>query len=230
MDPLNDGRSSLELISHMGSDLDIVNDARASFGKVSETLTDRDCQLISYLIQHNHTSPLRGVVFKFRVKAPLFVCRQWWKHTIASSHLDEQVGWNEQSFRYVEVADEQDYYCPTEFRLQSTSNRQATEGVLNRLATKKAKEIYYDLCHRSFDSYRKLLELGVGREQARAVLVPAVYTTFVWTVSLQAVLNFIGLRLGKGAQSEITAYAAALRDLIAPIVPITIQNWEKYHG
>lgn len=66
----------------------------------------------------------------------------------------------------------------------------------------------------------------MGREQARGVLIPAVYTSWVWTVSLQALLNFIGLRMGAGAQSEIGAYAQAILELIEPIVPQAIAAWK----
>ena len=76
-EPLNDGKSRIELIDSMGNDLSIVNDARASFEKTSQKLNDKDIKLIRYLIKHQHTSPFRGVVFKFKIKAPLYVCRQW---------------------------------------------------------------------------------------------------------------------------------------------------------
>ncbi|MEP0915462.1 FAD-dependent thymidylate synthase [Leptolyngbya sp. DQ-M1] len=227
IDPLNDGKSRIALLSHMGSDLDIVNDARASFDKVSIDLDDKDIKLIRYLIQHHHTSPFRGVVFKFKVKAPLFVARQWWKHVIASSHNDEQVGWNEKSFRYVAIEDSEDFYIPASFRQQSKSNRQATFGEIPEAQNQKALEIYRAQCEASYKAYKDLLELGVGREQARGVLVPSVYTSWVWTVSLQAVLHFIGLRKGEGAQQEIHFYADAISQLIQPIVPQTIGAWEE---
>lgn len=76
-DPLKDSKSKIELIDYMGNDLSIVNDARASFEKTSDNLDDRDVKLINYLIKHEHTSPFRGVTFKFKVKAPLYICRQW---------------------------------------------------------------------------------------------------------------------------------------------------------
>ncbi len=76
-DPLNDGKSRIELVDSMGTDLSIVNDARASFAKTSDELKEKDIKLINYLIKHEHTSPFRGVVFKFKVKAPLYICRQW---------------------------------------------------------------------------------------------------------------------------------------------------------
>ena len=74
------------------------------------------------------------------------------------------------------------------------------------------------------------MELGVGREQARGVLIPSVYTSWVWTVSLQALLHFINLRRGAGAQSEIGAFAQAIAELITPIVPVTMEAWFEHHS
>ena len=228
-DPLNDGKSRIELIDSMGNDLSIVNDARASFEKTSDNLSDKDTKLINYLIKHEHTSPFRGVTFKFKVKAPLYICRQWWKHVIASNHNEEQLGWNEKSFRYVAIDDSNEFYIPPNFRQQSKNNKQATFGSLDREINDKAISIYQQQCEASYQAYASLLELGVGREQARGVLVPSVYTSWVWTVSLQALLNFIGLRLGAGAQSEIGAYASAIVELIEPIVPVSMEAWSKHH-
>ena len=228
-DPLNDGKSRIELIDSMGGDLSIVNDARASFEKTSAELEKKDIKLINYLIEHQHTSPFRGVVFKFQIKAPLYICRQWWKHVIASNHNEEQLGWNEKSFRYVAIDDSNEFYIPPTFRQQSKNNKQATLGSLEPEANRHAIDLYKQQCENSYQAYSQLLELGVGREQARGVLVPSAYTSWVWTVSLQALLNFIGLRLGAGAQSEIGAYAQAIVELIEPIVPISMEAWSKYN-
>lgn len=224
MDPLGDGKSRIKLIDYMGGDLSVVNDARASFEKESNELTEKDVKLIRYLVRHEHTSPLRGTVFKFKVKAPLFVCRQWWKHVIASNHNDEQLGWNEKSFRYTEVEDSDEFYVPTSFRAQSTSNKQSTDGEI--VSQEYALQIYKRACNDSFIAYTDLLALGVGREQARGVLAPAVYTSWVWTASLQSTLHFINLRMGKGAQDEITRYAEAIYQLVLPIIPETINAFE----
>lgn len=227
IDPLNDGKSRIELIDSMGTDLSIVNDARASFDKTSDELTEKDVKLIHYLAKHNHTSPFRGVVFKFKVKAPLFCCRQWWKHAVSSAHTEEQLGWNEKSFRYVEADDSGDFYVPDTFRRQSKNNKQATEGEISSADNATALIIYNSTCQISYEAYQKLLGLGVGREQARGVLVPSVYTSWVWTASLQSVLHFIDLRKGEGAQTEIGAYAHAVADLIRPMVPVAMEAWEE---
>lgn len=229
-DPLGDGKSRIELVTSMGGDLDVVNDARASFEKASAELTEQDVKLIHYLVKHEHTSPFRGTAFKFKVKAPLFICRQWWKHVIASNHNDEQLGWNEKSFRYVAIEDSNEFYIPPVFRQQSQNNRQATEGTLTDEANQQARDLYAQQCQSSYSTYRALLDLGVGREQARGVLVPSVYTSWVWTASLQSVLHFIGLRRGAGAQTEIGAYAQAILELIRPSVPISIKAWETYNS
>lgn len=230
IDPLQDGKSKIELINSMGSDLSIVNDARASFDKSSLKLDEKDIKLINYLIKHEHTSPFRGVVFKFKVKAPLYICRQWWKHVIASNHNEEQLGWNEKSFRYVAIDDSNEFYIPPTFRQQSQNNKQATTGSLAPELNSQAIAIYQEQCAKSYQAYNQLLELGVGREQARGVLVPSVYTSWVWTVSLQALLNFVDLRLGAGAQSEIGAYAQAIVELVEPIVPVSMAAWSKHHS
>ena len=227
IDVLRDGKSRIELIDSMGGDLSVVNDARASFDRISDELTEKDIKLINYLIQHEHTSPLRGVTFKFRVKCPLWICRQWWKHIVASNHSDSQLGWNEKSFRYVEINDPNEFYIPQVFRQQSKSNRQATDEPLNELDNSVAIELFETQCKSSYSTYEYLLNIGVGREQARGVLVPAVYTNFVWTTSLQSALHFIALRKGKGAQAEIAAYAEAVETLIEPIVPQAIKAWEQ---
>lgn len=220
---LGDNIGYVELIDSMGSDLTIVNNARVSFANQKEELDTKDEKLIAYLIKHKHWSPFRGVVFQFRAKVPLFICRQWWKHHIASSYVDSQNQWNEISMRYVD-ASEFEFYIPSEFRKQSTNNKQCSDGELDVTADLKAKSIYKHSCKDAIACYKELIEIGVGREQARGVLPTSIYTEFIWTCSLQALINFIKLRQGKGAQDEISLYADALLGLAKPIVPITIKE------
>ena len=103
LDPLDDGKSLVMLVDSMGTDLSVVNDARQSFENRSEEWAAKDAKLIGYLAREGHTSPFRGVVFKFHVKCPLFVARQWWKHVIACTYVDDQLGWNEKSYRYLSL-------------------------------------------------------------------------------------------------------------------------------
>ncbi len=133
------------------------------------------------------------------------------------------------SLRYVDIADQAEFYIPETFRLQSKNNRQATQGSLEEDLNNKARLIFSKQCEDSYKAYKELLDLGVGREQARGVLVPAIYTSWVSTCSLQALLHFIDLRKGEGAQQEIVKYAEAIEQLIKPIVPVTMEAWNKFN-
>lgn len=218
IDPLGDGKSMVMLLDSMGNSLSIVNDARQSFDARSEEWTPRDEKLLHYLAREHHTSPFRGVVFKWHVKAPLFIARQWWKHTVASTYVDDQLGWNEKSFRYCS-AEDAEFYIPREFAKQSASNRQASDGPLPSNAQALALGQYTQALEACKQAYEGLLLTGVSKEQARAILPSALYTSFTWTCSLQALFHFISLRIGHGAQDEITAYARALYDLGRPVAP-----------
>jgi thymidylate synthase (FAD) len=178
LDPLGDGKSALCLLDSMGNSLSVVNDARQSFAAESTEWTDRDGKLLRYLAKHHHTSPFRGVVFKWSVKAPLFIARQWWKHTIASTFVDDQLGWNEKSFRYC-AADEAEFYIPTEFLQQSDNNRQASAGPLASKDQPLAFAQYAQAVEACKQAYAGLLLMGVSKEQARAVLPSALYTSFM---------------------------------------------------
>jgi thymidylate synthase (FAD) len=218
IDPLGDGKSQVVLIDSMGDSLSIVNDARQSFDARSDQWSDKDAKLLSYLVRNRHTSPFRGMVFKWQVKAPLFIARQWYKHTIASTYVDDQLGWNEQSFRYCSAEDAK-FYTPRQFAKQSTSNRQASDGLLEGNDEALAQRLYAQSLQGCIQAYEGLLLAGVSKEQARAILPSALYTQFVWTCSLQALFHFISLRIGKGAQGEIVAYAKALLELGRPVAP-----------
>src|SRR5579872_2062360 len=155
LDPLNDGISSVELVRISGSDLDIVNAARVSYGKVSSHVSDRDKKLISFLLEHNHTSPFEHNQFSFRIKAPIFVTRQWMRHRMNS--------YNEISYRYVKAALE--FYVPPKWRSQDLKNKQASIGSFdNPEFTQKLK----DAIAYSVQTYEYLLENGIGREIARS--------------------------------------------------------------
>jgi thymidylate synthase (FAD) len=218
LDPLGDGKSSLRLLDSMGNSLSVVNDARQSFAAESAEWTERDGKLLRYLAKHHHTSPFRGVVFKWSVKAPLFIARQWWKHTVASTFVDDQLGWNEKSFRYC-AADEAEFYIPLEFLQQSEDNRQASAGPLPSRSQALALVQYAQAVEACKQAYAGLLLIGASKEQARAILPSALYTSFVWTCSLQALFHFVSLRIGHGAQGEIVAYAKALLELGRPVAP-----------
>ena len=76
--------ANVELLGVFGSDVDVVNAARVSFNKRVDKVDGRDERLIAYLARHDHWSPFAHPQLRFRIKMPLFVAREWFRHTIGS--------------------------------------------------------------------------------------------------------------------------------------------------
>lgn len=209
----------IEFLGKFGDDLTIVNAARVSFGNEHKIWKKQDEKLLKYLWVNKHMSPFRHPTIRMKIHAPEVVMRQLYKHvvgieaTAASATKDH--GFNEISGRYVEV---KQYYRPEIFRAQSKDNKQASEGTVEN--NEQSKKIYNKALDTCIDSYEKLLDLGVAREQARMILPLAQYTTVIWTASLQAVLNVIELRDHKHSQYEIQEYARVMKQYIIENFPV----------
>ena len=73
----------------------------------------------------------------------------------------------------------------------------------------------------AFETYERLVELGVARELARSVMPVGAYTEFYWTVNARALMNFVSLRAAETAQREIRRYAEAVEVFLAERMPVT---------
>lgn len=199
-------------------DESIVKSARVSYNNVSKG-DERDAKLVKYLIQHDHGTPLESIVFKFYIKCPIFVHRHIVKHRISSM--------NEVSGRYTKMKSE-DWYIPDEFRKQCTRNHQSSEGKVELSSILIDK--YNEHCKQSYELYNELLENGVSREMARAVLPLSTYTSFYWTINLRSLMNFIKLRNHEDAQHETRQYAKAIKEIVEELCPISLEafssKWE----
>lgn len=225
----------VELIDSMGSDLSVVNSARVSFGKKKECFDESDEKLIKYLVSHKHMSPFRHVTFSFRCEdIPEFIARQFYKHQVGcgytgSEFRESATAWNEISQRYTEVP--LSFHRIEQFRKQHVSNKQASSDELIE-KNNEASELYDKIIEDSYNTYTKLLSLGVCREQARAVLPLAITTSFVWTTSLEAVAHFIKLRKHSSAQYEIVELAKEIETLARNVAPISVSLLvgDEYEG
>jgi len=218
----------IEVIDSLGDDLTVVNSARVSFGKRKEVYDKTDERLVRYLAKYKHFSPFRHLQVQFHVKAPEFVMRQWYKHVVGiettSNSSTKDHAWNEISGRYVPV---EDFYTPTIFRAQSEDNKQATEGAIED--QEEALRKWNDTMSHIKDGYQNLLDMGVGKEQARCILPLNQYTEVYWTASFQGIVNFIELRDEKTSQWEIQQYARVMKDLMIKVYPETIKIWSDLY-
>jgi thymidylate synthase (FAD) len=200
------------------ADSAVVQAARVSYGQGTRQVNE-DRGLVRYLARHRHTTPFEMVEFKFHCVMPIFIARQWIRHRTANV--------NEYSARYSVVKDR--FYRPTidNVRRQSLTNRQGGDEPID-LGTAQAFLDYLDASERAYDAYERQISAGVSRELARVALPVSVYTEWYWKCDLHNIFRFLSLRLDAHAQQEIRDYAAAMYELIRPVVPVSAEAFVDY--
>ena len=228
----------VEYIDHMGDDITVVNAARVSFSKESNfiidgdpdaewrfVLPDDDKKLLSYLARHNHWTPFSHPQATFRIKAPIFVARQLFKHKIGMTE-------NEVSRRYVD--EEPEFYCPDTWRQRAPNVKQGSsnEPVLGlyQYTTNDGIPVYVDLSqvYKNFldsavELYTEMIIGGVAPEQARMVLPQSMYTEWYWTGSLASFARICKQRLDSHAQAETREIAEKISEKMKTLFPY---SWE----
>jgi thymidylate synthase (FAD) len=208
---------SVELLDSMASDLDVVNAAKVSFAARKNEIDESCVGLINYLMKNKHATPFEHSVFKFHVKAPIFVTREWMRHRWSS--------FNEMSMRY-HKPDQIDYYVPS---IENIRKQVGKPGAytFEQIEDQKIIDEFYLTIQNAINmanwGYHSLVDIGVAKEIARCVLPVAQYTEFIWTVNARSLINFISLRNESNAQYEINQYAVAIEDVFAKKMPITYE-------
>ncbi|MCK4607010.1 MAG: FAD-dependent thymidylate synthase [candidate division Zixibacteria bacterium] len=210
----------VRLVDYMGSDAAIVQAARVSYGEGTKKVSE-DRALIRYLMRNRHTSPFEMVEFKFHVRLPIFVARQWIRHRTANV--------NEYSGRYsvmkgeFYIPDDQDIRRQSDVNKQGRSDKEVPEATRRRLVdylSRSQKEAY--------DRYNEFIEAGLARELARISLPLSLYTEWYWKIDLHNLLHFLRLRLDSHAQLEIRRYAEVMADIVRTVCPIAYEAFEDY--
>ena len=228
-------KGHVELMDHMGSDLTVCNAARVSFNKESEwgldfdaiarlkscpydkddvrVLKEKDEKLIRYLAKHNHWTPFAHPQITLRVKAPVSIRTQFFKHKQGFVE-------NEISRRYVSY--EPEFYNPV-WRSKPTDG--AKQGSEDFITEETRTNLYDAICRESYEKalhvYNTLIEQGIAPEQARFILPQGMYTEWYWTGSLAAYARFYKQRKDDHAQWEIREYANAIGQIIEPYFPVS---------
>lgn len=202
----------------------VADDARVSFHKRAAAFTDEEnAKLVGYLGREEHTSPFRGCIIQFEVKAPMFVRNQWYKYVIGSDHeglpyRDPFFQWNEVSRRY--VTREPEFYIPSEWRSAPKTRKQGSGEPVDVQTSVDTSYFLEEQVKDSLNAYNAVLEAGICAEQARLFLAGyAIYTSWRWTASLQAVCHFLAQRLADDAQMEIQQYAQAIHGIVRTLFP-----------
>ena len=210
---------NITYINHLGSDLTVVNAARVSFDAQSTELTDRDRRLIQYLADHGHWTPFAHAVLQYRVEAPIFVARQWFRHTVGIAR-------NEVSRRYVDYSPE--FWAPEQWRTRPGGSIKQGSGEAADDDTAGPVDRLYRMCVESAAAiYGDIIAGGIAPEQARAVLPQGTYTAWIETASLYAVARIYRQRADDHAQIEAQQLAGQLGAVAAERYPV---SWSALTG
>jgi len=207
----------VDLIDAMGGDLDIVNAARVSFSSYQSEMDERAEGLINFLMKNKHATPFEHVTYKFYVKCPIFVAREWFRHRWSS--------FNEMSMRYY-VPDELEFYIPEYDSMRKQVGKPGNysfEPITDQTTVSFIQGLMSDVYSVAESAYYDLLDAGVAKEIARSVLPVGQYTEFVWTVNLRSLLNFLSLRNDSHAQLEIREFAKAIEEFAESIAPVALK-------
>ena len=207
----------VEILEVFGSDLTVVNAARVSLGKHVDEFTEKDVKLIQYLVKHDHTSPFFHPQIRFRLKMPIWMAREWFRHTVGFSR-------NEVSRRYVD--DPPTFHIPTELRSRAPNKKQGSKDDVHP-DNEFLRKCMTESCSDAMTMYKALLEQGLCPEQARMVLPQNMMTEFIETGSLAAYARLCGLRMGSDAQKEIQDVASLVSDVLREKFPV---SWSALEG
>jgi thymidylate synthase (FAD) len=222
---------SVELVKSSASDADVIWAARVSTAG-DKSLEDVGADpaksegLINYLARERHGSPFEHTSMTFFISAPIFVFREFMRHRIAS--------YNEESGRYRELKPV--FYIPSKDRKLVQVGKAGAYTFVDgspeqyNLTVDAIKET----CNIAYQNYQKLLEAGVAREVARAVLPVTLYSSMYVTMNARALMNFLSLRTAREGshfpsypQREIEMVAEKMEAEFAKLMPITYGAFQK---
>jgi thymidylate synthase (FAD) len=142
-------------------------------------------------------------------------------HNFVANGIVVHNSFNEFSMRYAKATD--DFYVPEAEDVRTQVGKPGAytfETVDPELAEETRREMDA-LYKEAYATYARLVEKGVARELARAVMPVGAYTQFYWTVNARALMNFVSLRNAEFAQLEIRRYAEAVEVFFAQKMPVT---------
>lgn len=209
----------VECLETFGNDLTVVNAARVSFDKESLEFTEADKKLVHYLAKHDHVSPFFHPQIRFRIKMPIFVAREWYRHTIGLAR-------NEVSRRYVDTPPECWVPFPNEIRERDPRLKQGSKSTPVD-DSERVHSILSNQTNAALKTYHDLLDNHVAPELARTILPQSMYTEFIETGSLAAYARLCRLRLNPAAQKEIRDYAEAISICLAAKFPVSWEALQK---
>jgi thymidylate synthase (FAD) len=187
------------------------------------TLTSE--KLLKYLIEHKHWSPFEMVSITMEINTTRDISHQIIRHRSFS--------FQEFSQRYADPTKDMQFVT-REARLQDAKNRQNSIEVDDK-DLEEEWDVHQHLVKSQAEySYKKAIELGIAKEQARAILPEGLTTTRLYmSGTLRSWIHYIDVRAEEGTQKEHRQVALAAQEEILKHFPSLKEYWFPepwFHG
>lgn len=140
-------------------------------------------------------------------------------HNFVADGVVVHNSYNEWSGRYSKM--EAEFYVPEFVRTQVGKPGAYSFEPVDDATREAAQREIEENATRAFQAYERMLEQGVAKEVARAVLPLSTYTKYYWSCNPRSLMHFCGLRNHENAQYEIRQYAAAAESFLEKLMPVT---------
>ena len=167
--------------------------------------------LLRYMVKHQHWSPFEMASAVFEIETTRDIARQILRHRSFS--------FQEFSQRYADVS-----LLPAaqlrECRLQDTKNRQNSLTTDDQAKHDQWSQIQARVSDVALAAYQQALEMGVAKEQARAVLPEGLTPSRLYmSGTIRSWMHYCQLRTQPETQKEHRLIAQAISDELALQVP-----------
>ncbi len=164
-------------------------------------------KLLKYLIKHRHWSPFEMASMCLEIETSRAIAAQILRHRSFS--------FQEFSQRYA-IATE---IVPQQLRRQDLTNRQNSVADLDADTVSLYEQHMQQHANEALDLYNEMLDLGIAKECARAVLPMNTRTRMYMSGTVRSWLHYIDLRTDKGTQWEHRKIALSALLIIAKEMP-----------
>lgn len=171
-------------------------------------------RLLRYMLREGHVSPFEMANVCVEIETTRDIGRQILRH---------------RSFSFQEFSGRYQTYealpdAPLrEARMQDTVNRQNSLPCEDPVVAEIWEVLQQKLYYKAMMDYQVALNLGIAKEQARALLPEGLTTTRMYMVgSMRSWIHYLQQRLHPSTQAEHRAIAAEIKTLLTEVAPVTM--------
>ncbi len=207
--------SSVELIYNtMKSEFELAQYASVGY-PTDERGESKDKRLLKYLIREGHGSIFEHATLSFFITMPSIVAIHLLTHRTLHRSTSNSGRYRVPTNQFMNI-------YRTDIGVQAEKDHQSRNALAPNENEAEIEEIFHQFFQSSIDTYEKLKDLGCPRELARMVCCGGNMTSYTYTGTLRAWINFCCQRDTDHTQIETRTVAVLIRNILSENFPVTM--------